>query len=345
MSLTRDDAAELTGGLAGLTATGLPLPDGLRALGAELERPRLRRAFLELAQAIERGEPLDQALARIGGNLPPDLAGLATAAVRSGQVTQVLGESARLQRLRSQLRRWIWIGLAYPALLLSFFTGLVVLISTLVIRQFEEIFSDFGIALPWVTMVIIRLARFFSESGWILVTGPLVVWLFIAFFGIAIGSRARIRVVRSIPLLGPAWLSTTMAEFCHLLAILVESCVPLPEALTLAGSATRDEELVDSCNRAAGAIEAGSSLADAMDQDGDFVPGFSRLLRWAEQSRSLPEALHVAGELFEARARPQAAFLTTFVTIAVVFLVLFGTGFTLIALFLPLIKLLVELSG
>lgn len=344
-NLSRDEAAELTGRLAGLTASGLALPDGLRALGAELDRPRLRRMFEHLARAIERGESLDVALDGAGGRFPADLRGLAVAAVRSGRVTEILGESARLQRLGLQLRRRIWLGLAYPFLLLSAFSALFLVLSVYVIGEFENIYADFGIDLPWMTIALLKVAHFFRDSGWILVVGPLLLWALATIGGLAIGARARRRVVGSIPLLGPLWRSTTMAEFSHLLALLVQNDVPLPEALSLAGRATRDGDVVDACEQAARDVEAGGALADSIERFEAFPPGFAALLRWAERGRSLPEALHVAGELFEARARPQASFLTTFVTIVVVFLVVFGSSFLMTALYLPLIRLISALSG
>ena len=40
---------------------------------------------------------------------------------------------------------------------------------------------------------------------------------------------------RKIPVVGGVWQYTSWAEFCHLLALLLETDLPLPEALRLTG--------------------------------------------------------------------------------------------------------------
>ena len=48
--------------LAGAAASGLPLGPGLRALAEESPRGAFRAALIGLADAVERGEPLDRAV-------------------------------------------------------------------------------------------------------------------------------------------------------------------------------------------------------------------------------------------------------------------------------------------
>ena len=55
-----------------------------------------------------------------------------------------------------------------------------------------------------------------------------------------------------------------------------------------------------------------------------FPPRLPRLLRWAEKQGSLPEVLHMAGEMFAARASAQATFAATALSVACFVLILLG---------------------
>ena len=73
--LSGAEAAELSSQIAGLTRAGLPLAQGLAALGEELPRGRLRRSMNDLATTLEAGMPLDQAVKARGSAFRPTCAG------------------------------------------------------------------------------------------------------------------------------------------------------------------------------------------------------------------------------------------------------------------------------
>src|SRR5262249_22151350 len=146
------------------------------------------------------------------------------------------------------------------------------------------------------------------------------------------------------PIVGPVWRSTSLAEFCHLLALLLESDLPLPEALRLTGEGVQNADFDRSCQVVASQVESGAPLAQAMSHRPLFPRGLPHLLRWAEGQRSLPDVLHIAGSMFEARARSQSSFVGWFLTVLCLFPVL-SIVLLVPALFLPLITLISRLSG
>jgi general secretion pathway protein F len=95
----------------------------------------------------------------------------------------------------------------------------------------------------------------------------------------------------------------------------------------------------------AGAVESGQTLAQAMVDRRPFPVGLPRLVDWAEPQRSLPEVLHMAGEMFEARAGAHANFTGTLVGVLSVIMILWGLFTVVVGLMLPLITLISRLSG
>ncbi|MEO6808714.1 MAG: type II secretion system F family protein, partial [Isosphaeraceae bacterium] len=333
--LSEGDVVDLAQYVAGLSASGLALPPGLRALGEELPSGSMRRTLDSLAEALERGESLDEAMRTQGNRLPPHLQGVVKAGLRTGRLGEILGRFIAFQRVGADLKRATWMSLAYPLVLLACLIGLFTFVSWIVVEDFRRIFMDFGVNLPVITLVLLEVSGGITRAGWGMLLVPVLVVVVVCM-----GGPWRRRVVNRLPLIGPIWRWGALAEFAHLLALLLESEVPLPEALPLAAGGVGDADLTASCRRLAREIDAGGSLAEGLVRERIMPRGFARLLDWSRAHQSLPEALHMAGETFEARARTQATIVGIFITVVAVLLTIVGIGLIVLGLFLPLIQLL-----
>lgn len=342
--LTAAEAAELSHQIAGLTSAGLPLSQGLVALSEELPRGRLRQSMNELATTLDAGAPLEQAVEDQHGRIPHYLRGLVIAGVRSGRLGDLLNRFSAYLRVGAELKRGLWLSVAYPALTATFAIGLFILVCVVVVGKFDEIYRDFNIPLPLITRAILAVARVVN-STWLFMTivggAVLSSWLAARFF---LNGPTRRSLAGRLPLLGTVWRTTSLAEFCHLLALLLESDLPLSEALGLTGEGVGDADLDASCRLMAREVESGHSLPEAMAQRRLFPVGLPRLLRWAEGQRSLPEVLHMAGSMFEERARARSLFVGSVLTVLCVFPVL-SIIMIIPALFFPLFTLISRLSG
>jgi general secretion pathway protein F len=342
--LTGAEAAALSDQIAGLAKARLPLASGLVALGEELPRGRLRRSMNELARTLEKGVPLEQAVESQQGKIPPHLRGLVIAGIRSGDVGDVLSRFTEYVSVGTELKRRLWLSLAYPVLTVSIAFLLFVLVCVVVVGQFETLYRDFGIPLPRLTIALLFVGRIVN-SVW----GPLLATVAVVF-GSWLAAHAFLSpsVRRSLagrpPLLGTVWRSTSLAEFCHLLALLLESRLPLPEALRLAGEGVQDADVDAACRQMECRVESGRTLAHAIAELRYFPAGLARLLHWAEREQALPEVLHMAGSMFEARARSYSAFVGTVLNVLCAVLV-FGMILIVPALFAPLFTLISRLAG
>jgi general secretion pathway protein F len=338
------EAAELSRQIAGLTSAGLPLAPGLIALGEELPRGRLRRSMNELAETLESGVPLDEALDHQKNRIPPHLRGLVIAGLRSGRLGDTLSRFSSYVAIGTELERRLWLSLAYPILTVATALALFFFVCVILVGKFDAIYRDFNIPLPGITVVLIAIARIVN-TAWV----PTIIIVGIVF-GSWLAARLfltpplRRALAGRLPLVGRVWRATSLAEFCHLLALLLESRLPLPEALRLTGEGVQDADVDASCRALAAQVESGRSLARAMENVWLFPSGFPRLLRWAENQEALPEVLHMAGAMFEARGRSYATFVGTVLNVLCV-LIVFQMVMFVPALFVPLITLISRLSG
>jgi type II secretory pathway component PulF len=339
------ESAEFAEQLADLTRSGLPLPSGLRALAEELPSRRLRPILARTAEALERGEPLDGALDGLARRFPPQLRGLMIAGCRSGKLADVLGQYVLYANLGDTLRRRLLMAIAYPLMLLAALATLYIFLCIWIVEAFRFILKDFGIQVPAITTVLLSLSDVTRERGpqIVLVAAVFAAILFVVF-RFAMGPAERRTILSGVPLIGPLLRFSTLSEFCHLVGLLVEAEMPLPEALSLAGEGVKDASLARASRELRLSVEQGRTLSESLVLWPSCPAGLLEILDGSEGRGDLAPSLHMAGEMFEARARTQSSFISTVFSVLTVVTVIWGVGLVVSALYLPLYTLLRKLS-
>ncbi|MHB1562394.1 MAG: type II secretion system F family protein [Isosphaeraceae bacterium] len=330
--LSGPEALELSAQIAGLARAGMPMAPSLSALAEELPRGRLKRSLRDLARDLEAGRALPEAVEGQEDRIPPHLRGLMLAGIRSGRLGEVLGEFAGFAAVGVELRRRLWLKLAYPVVTLILTLAVFAFAGVFVLPQLQSLLFEFQVPLPEVSPAIMR---------FIAATAPLwpgLAALALAFTAAGLAARwllppATTRAIASgIPLVGGVWRWTALAEFCHLLAILIDHRLPMPEALRLAGAGVQHNRLASVAQGMAEDVESGQDLGAAAARRRELPRGLGRLLRWGEDHDALPQVLHMAGELFAAQASARASLVATVVTVACFFMIFIGASLIVLGL-------------
>jgi general secretion pathway protein F len=136
----------------------------------------------------------------------------------------------------------------------------------------------------------------------------------------------------------------------RLLALLLDSELPLPQALELAGRGCQDSILEYGSAKAAASVRAGAALSDALAARRQFPRSVGPIVRWGEQAAAqnqpttaLSDALRTAAEMFDGRLDAQLALLRAIVPPLTFVFVLWGSMFIVSATLLPMISLIEKL--
>ena len=343
--LDHDELNRLGEELANLTGSGLPIGPGLRAAAEEMPRGRLRSAFVSLAASFDRGDSVEEAVAAQGSSLPRHLQGLVLAGTKTGRISQILGRLVEFMNAGEEIRRKLWVSLAYPALALFLSLLVFTFLCATLVSPFSDLFKDFGVPLPTFTIFLIRVAEVFEKGFWpVFEAGVFFVGLFL-FSRVLLRGPARRSLLSGVPVVGAVWKNTSLSEFCQLLALMIECRLPLGEAVRLTGEGVGDASIDRACKALGGDVDGGMPLSAAIARQPIFPKGLPRLLDWAEGQQTLAESLQMAGEMYAARARSQASFAGSVLSVVAVISILIGISSGIIGLFVPLINLIVRLSG
>jgi type II secretory pathway component PulF len=339
------EAELLAAQMANVTGAGLPLSAGLRALSQEVPSHRVRRWLRAISDRLERGQSLSAVAASAEGAWPRYFLAMLFAGQRTGKLPVMLNECVVHLRTTADVRRQLWVALAYPAVLIFVAWLLMSFLATLILPQFKSIFLGFGTELPGITVAILSWSDLMRFIGWwslpALVAAIWLAWVCSEPLGY---ERLRDSLVSHIPLLGEARRSAALGEFCRLLSLLVRYQVALPEAIRLAAGSVRDADLREACFELATRVQAGESLTEAAVQIGRFSQDLLHLFRWADRGEDFADGLQNAGDVLSAQSRVHSHTLAIVCEPAVTVAIGIAVGFTVIALFMPLVKLLNDLS-
>ncbi len=348
--LSQKESAELAGHLADVMQAGLPLAGGLSALAKELPDGKVRRGLKAMVSQLESGRSLETVLE--SRNVPADLRGLVRAGFRTGHTGDVLSQYVRHTQHMQDLRRHIALAWGYPLILILSSVAIFFFFMWYIVPQFRGIFDDFGLDLPSMTKSLMWLSQMLHHD-WPLVLGvvgggAVLAWLFWRF---GLSQAQRRRILWCLPLVGPMIRAAALARFSRLLGLLIENNVPLPDALRLAGQGAADAELGEAAMYLADVVESGRPLKGNEYACQRFPATFVQLLSQIEGQKpmanavkALSEACSSSAEMFESQTRVTA---TRIAAISQPLIVIFTggmVGYLVIALFMPLIKLLNDLS-
>ena len=145
--------------LASLADAGVALDKGLREIARDIRGGRLRRVISQIADKLEQGVPLDQAVAAHESSLPVLYSRVIRAGIRSGQLPAALLNLSQHLRFIAQARRIVFEALSYPITVLFIALALFSLIMQWLIPQFEEIILDFNATVPLFSRCVFAFAR------------------------------------------------------------------------------------------------------------------------------------------------------------------------------------------
>ena len=325
--------------LSGLIDGGVTLPNALASVAANTSVASVAIELTAVHAALTSGDPIATAFDRAPKLLPNVERQVVVAGAEAGDLARVLSRLADYFEDRDALRGKLIGALVYPALVGIVALGVIVALLVFVMPQIVAAFAQTKQALPWLTRTLLGVATFMRSYGlWVvlLLAGLLV------FFLWSLRGPLRDRglaLLQKLPLLGPLAQSADEVRVLTTLAMLAESAVPLPRAISAAAKTARFPGNARRLDAARLGLERGQSVASAF-ADNDALDGMSlELLRQGEAvggiAPAFGKAAHLKRQALERRLQWFAALVEP-----VMILVLGGVVLVLVlAVMLPIVTL------
>src|SRR5688572_3545426 len=194
----RKQLVSFTRQLSTLQDAGLPILRSLQILEQQ-QKPGLLKAIIGgVADEVEGGGTLSDAMSKYPKAFDKLYVNMIAAGEAGGVLDLILSRLADFMAKAQKLKKKVIGAMIYPAVVISIAAGLVSMIMVFVIPKFEQIFKDFNLNLPDVTVYLLRVSRWFAnEYGWLWVMlSPIIIVVILRLAKMSEGGRYAVDVVK-----------------------------------------------------------------------------------------------------------------------------------------------------
>jgi type IV pilus assembly protein PilC len=301
---------------------GVPILDALAVVGEENASKKMQDVLADVQVRLRSGSSFGDAIAQH----PRVFANYYIAVVRAAELTGRLDDA--LDQLSEYLEREVGAKkelrsqLTYPVIVFFLAIAAVIVMSTLVLPKFKEFYQGLGARLPLPTRALLGFADFMSAYWWVLVAG--IAAVVVVAFAVIGGKRGRTRrdtLLLRLPVVGGVFKLIAIERFCRVLGALVQTGVPLPDAVQVSADSTNNAVFEAKLATVREAMMRGDGLARPIQASGLFPPAARQMIRVGESTGALDVQLHAAAVFYERELRYKLKRLTDMFEPAIVLLV------------------------
>ncbi len=334
--------------LSTLISAGLPLLRSLRTLSKQEKNVNLKKIMGILAESVEGGTTFSEALSQHPKAFNKLYVNMVKAGELGGVLEVVLTRLAEFAEKSQRIRGKVTSAMVYPLVVLTIAVVIVAFLMLFIVPKFEAIFKDMlgGRPLPIITQIIMDLSRFI-QGNFILIAVALVVLVVGFRFALRLPgiSTAVDRYKLKLPLFGDLLTKTSVARFSRTLGTLVSSGVPILQALQITRDTAGNERVSEAITSIHDNVKEGESMVAPMEASQIFPPMVVSMVQVGEETGQLPDMLTKVADVFEEEVDVAVSGLTSLLEPVMIVLLALIVGTIVVALFLPLITIIQDLTA
>jgi type IV pilus assembly protein PilC len=322
---------------------GLAMVRCLDVLSIQTEDKTLKEVITAVRKDVEGGSTLANAL----GKFPKVFSQLFVNMVRAGELGGILDEV--LNRLATflekdyNLKKKVKAAMTYPAAILVMAVLIVFFLVTFIMPTFVQLFTGMNMKLPWPTKVMIMFTN--GARNWIvdLIIVALLVVAFVLFRRYVSTPTGRLQYDKfklKLPVFGVLIRKVAISRFCRTLGALLQSGVPIMQALEIVGKASGNEVVAQTVGHVRESVREGESIALPLQLSGLFPPLVTQMVAVGEETGNLDGMLAKIADFYDVEVEYMLASLTSLLEPLLILVMGFIVGFIVISVFLPLYQII-----
>ena len=371
------DLTTFTRQLSILQDAGLPILRSLNILKNQAKNGALRNSLIDTVYEIEGGSSLSEAFAKNPRVFSRLYINMIKAGEAGGALETILQRLAEFLEASEALKQKIKSAMMYPIFVLLFAVGIMVFIMINIVPAFQAIFDDFDTTLPVMTIMLLTISDAVVNYWFLIPIIPLSIWLLIKLTtSFQQGRFGWHLFLLKAPVFGQLVEKTTIARSTRTLGTLVTSGVPILEALHITKEASNNGVFELMFQKILEAIRDGDTIANPMKAYSRppfhlgallyfffFIPVVGAL--WyvlkvknrimddmvvnmvdvGEETGELDTMLYKVADTYDTEVEVATDGLMKMLEPLLTMVLGVGVGFIVIALFMPLIKLITDLAA
>ncbi|WKY47929.1 type II secretion system F family protein [Eubacteriaceae bacterium ES3] len=324
--------------LASMLGSGISVIRAMRILEERDIKPGLKKVYGVILQEIQRGNTLSEAMELSGGSFPELMINIFKAGEASGQLETSARKMADHYEKEHKLREKVRAAMTYPVILFGVTVMVVLLVFTLILPQFFELFD--GIELPALTQFMLFLSNSMTTYGLFYLIGLLLI-IAVGAFVLSI-PKVKLQTDRlklRVPKIGHLLRIIYTARFARNLSSLYSSGLSMINALNIGGSTVGNTYIRDQFIMVIEAVRNGEALSAAIDKVDGFDAKLVATIYIGEESGRLDEMLENVSDAYDYEAEMATARMVTYIEPIMIIAMAGMVGSIILSVMMPIMTL------
>ncbi|MCQ2395295.1 MAG: type II secretion system F family protein [Kiritimatiellae bacterium] len=300
-AMTEMEVLLFTSELADLLEAGMTLGQALGCLANQGEEGSAQRTVAQdLCARIVNGEAFSDAVAHHPKTFRPLYANMIRAGEASGAMVGVLHRLVEHYERFDSMKAKIKGAMMYPAFVLVFGVGAVILAMGFIIPRFKKVFDSLGGSLPTPTAVLLSMSDFMLEYGWLmaLIIAAAVVWF--SKWKQTPAGRAKVDGWKlKMPLVKGIVAAGAYSSLAFTLQTLLTNGVNVLQALKIAEDTCDNAVIGQALSVARKRVTDGTTISGPLAASGAFPRMMTDMLAVGEQAGNMASSLGHIGMRYQ----------------------------------------------
>jgi len=330
---------QFTRQLSTLQDAGLPILRSLRILEQQQKPGMLRVAIRLVADDVEGGATLSEAMAKHPKAFDKLYTNMVAAGEAGGVLDTVLRRLADFMEASQRLKRRVVGAMIYPSAVITFAFAIVMALMIFIIPKFKTIFEDFKAKLPGPTLALMKVSTWIKDDyGWaIILSIPVGLFLVFRLMRQSEGGRYIVDAMKlKIPVIGKILAKTAVARFTRTLGTLLTAGVPILEAINITRETTGNEVFGRALAKVHDGIREGEDFAVPLRQIRIVEPMVINMIDVGEETGDLDKMLSKVADNYDEEVQTMVAAMVSMLEPVMVITLGVIVGFIVVAIFMPL---------
>lgn len=337
---------QFTTQLATLVGAGLPLVRCLRVLEGQTPAGPFREVVESVADDVEGGAALSESLSKHPDVFDRLYVNMIRAGEASGLLGTILERLAEFNRKAQNIRAQVRGAMTYPVMVMGFALLVVTAVMVFVVPNFEGIYTELGATMPPMTSVLLAVARSLGTYWYLYLAAPVLLFLLYRLLSRQEAIAYRIDQLKLyIPIFGRLQRKSVVARFTRTMGTLLESGVPILDALAIVRSAIPNRVLSEAVEDVHDSIREGETIAQPLGESGVFDDIVVNMIDVGEETGQLDTMLLRIAENYDDEVDLEVKTVIKAIEPLLLIVVALLVGAIVVALFLPLVGIMQEFTS
>ena len=334
--------------LSVILQSGVPVAQGMILIAENMTNKNLAHIVNSIARRLTAGEELSGSLRRFPKVFKPIAVGLIEAGEAGGILESVLTRIALLMEEQAKVRGQIIGAMVYPVIVLVLALSVSLGLLILIVPRFEKMFAGMGAELPALTKFMLTLSQIVTTPAFAL-GAPITIFaitiLFSRYYSTKSGRFIIDKNILKVPLFGSLLLRAEMASMCDTMSTLINSGIPIVDALERCESASSNELIRRTVRQGIYRVQQGEELNHGLGLGKVFPQLVISMIKIGEETGQLSFMLEKSAIFYKQEVESAVSALTKAMEPTVVFVVAGIVGTIVIGLYLPMFSMITNMRG